>query len=74
MGREKSAQPIIELAIDDQMNPICGSLVFDPVRQTKIQKPAIAQLHFNPLSIEKELHLRISGDGNVQANLSRFKR
>src|SRR5437868_9469946 len=66
-------QPVIELAVDDQVNSIRQASVFNPMWQTEVEVPALAWLHHDPVSIKKKVHAVVGSYRNVQPNLSAFK-
>jgi hypothetical protein len=69
---DQMAQPIVEHAIDDQMDPLTRAPVLHAMREGKIEIPTFARLHCYTFSGQIKLDVGIGHDGDMKADLTQF--
>src|SRR5690349_12766357 len=69
-GLENRTHPIIDNAIDHQVDPIGCAMVDDAMWQVEIEIPALALVHNYPLLVQVELDIRVGEHRYMEAHLA----
>lgn len=64
------AQPIVDDAVNDQVNAVSGAAISHTMRQIEIKIPTFTFAHYDAVSRQSKLHFGIGRHGKVQADLA----
>lgn len=65
MIRKEIAKPIVDDAIDHEMNAFVDSMILDAVIEIEVEIPRLALGHLDPVAIEIELDTRTRLDRDM---------
>src|SRR6266446_3661764 len=65
---QKGGDPIVHIAVNDQVNSIFSATVINIVRKVEIQIPAFALRHIHPFAIKIKFDFRISYYRNMKSH------
>ena len=71
--REQGSQPVVQDAVDHEMDAVGFAEVVDAVRQVEVDEPAFAFGHLDATAFEGELDAGVRGDRDVEPDLSVFE-